>query len=254
MNKKKKIPLIICIDFDDTIVKTNSDFTIKECRIGAKKVINSWHKKGHYIIIWTCRTGDTQLEAEEFLKKEGINYDKINDHSVYTYKDWPNPGRKIYGDVYIDDKSPEHILKGMPSWEDLDSMINSISENKSSKLEECLPTSALILLNEKCTEGTLTSNLGDVVQFHNNADGIIATFSYKKLNEYLPEDVNIWDLLAKDKQFLTDYPTKLTVSHEIIKDAYNSIGIKNSIKLIFDSYNSDEEEQSKIKNFLNKQL
>ena len=124
----KKLPLIAAVDFDDTLVETNPDFSIKSLKPHAGDVLRKWQKQGIYVIIWTCRTGDTQLEAEEFLKDHKIPFDKINDHSVYTYKDWPNAtdSKKAYGDIYIDDKSPEHIINGMPSWVELDKMIQGI--------------------------------------------------------------------------------------------------------------------------------
>lgn len=100
-----KIPLIVCVDFDGTIVNNGPDNSIISLKPAVKTVLNLWNEMGIYVIIWTCRTGDTQIEAEIFLKENKINYDKINDHSSYTYRDWPKAGKKVYADIYIDDRN-----------------------------------------------------------------------------------------------------------------------------------------------------
>lgn len=119
-------PIIICIDFDDTIVETNKDFSINKLRENAKEVINKWYMLGAYIIIWTCRTDETQLTAELFLKENGILYDKINEQSVYTSIEWPGNSRKVYGDIYIDDKDPDNIINSMPTWLEIDGKLELI--------------------------------------------------------------------------------------------------------------------------------
>ena len=129
MKNEGKIPLIIAVDFDDTICKCNPDYSIGELLPDAKEIINKWHEQGIYIIIWTCRTNETQIDAEVFLKEQGINYDKINDHSCYTYRDWPNPGRKVYADIYIDDKSVENVYEYLPSWLGIDKMVQTTLES-----------------------------------------------------------------------------------------------------------------------------
>jgi len=122
----KKLPLIIAVDFDDTIVNTDPFFNISTLKEGAKEVINKWYAQGIYIIIWTCRHMETKNTAELFLIENGINFHKINEHSIFTHIDWPNPGPKVYADIYIDDKSLELVSQGKSiDWNIIDEQVKN---------------------------------------------------------------------------------------------------------------------------------
>ena len=49
--------MVLAIDFDGCIVEETYP-EIGELRKDAKKIINQLVQDGHYIIIWTCRTGE----------------------------------------------------------------------------------------------------------------------------------------------------------------------------------------------------
>jgi hydroxymethylpyrimidine pyrophosphatase-like HAD family hydrolase len=95
-------PLILAVDFDGTIIKNEKDYVPRTLMPNAKEVIEWAHKKGCYIIIWTCRSGEMLQQMSEFLKSNKIVYDMINDN-------YPQVGfvtsRKIFSDFYIDDRS-----------------------------------------------------------------------------------------------------------------------------------------------------
>ena len=111
---------IVAIDFDGTIVED------KYPEIGtlipeAKKYINKLRADGYEVIIWTTRTHLKLLEAIEFLAKEGIKYNGINQSSqanlmMYNGQD----SRKIFADMYIDDRG---LLSPMPPWSEIYDMI-----------------------------------------------------------------------------------------------------------------------------------
>ncbi len=99
---------IIAIDFDDTIVI--SDYPeIIGFKPGAKKAIKKLKDAGCRIVIWTCRT-DTD-KVEEFLIKNNVPFDAINDNSAITDEEWKRTGfedtRKIGADLVIDDRAIE---------------------------------------------------------------------------------------------------------------------------------------------------
>lgn len=111
--------LTLAIDFDGCIVKEKYP-KIGKLRKDAKKIVNTLYDDGHYIIIWTCRTGKHLLEAELFLIKNKIRYHKINQHhpqDLLLYKDF---GPKIGASYYIDDKG----IGGLPSWKEIYKIIN----------------------------------------------------------------------------------------------------------------------------------
>ena len=106
--------MILAIDFDDTIVKEEYP-KIGPLRIGAKKYINKLFDDGHYIIIWTCRSDDAELEAEIFLLENKIRFHKVNAHNPVNIHRYGNDTRKISAHLYIDDKN----ISGLPTWEEI---------------------------------------------------------------------------------------------------------------------------------------
>ena len=95
---------IIAVDFDGTL------FTDEYPYIGKPiwSVINFCKKarqEGDTLILWTCRCGDDLKEAVEACKDVGLEFDYVNENSKEHMAKFNNQDtRKIYADVYIDDK------------------------------------------------------------------------------------------------------------------------------------------------------
>lgn len=90
----------IAVDFDGTIVEH------KFPEIGAIKQnvvdkVREWHKQGHVIIIWTCRTDEYLEEAKKFLDEIKLPYHAINENYGNTIGDC----RKVLAHVYLDDRA-----------------------------------------------------------------------------------------------------------------------------------------------------
>ena len=102
--------MVIAIDFDGTIA-THSYPECGEIKPHAKDVINELYDAGHQIIIWTCRSDDSLDLAKEFLAEHGIRYHRINEQ-LQSVLDEFGETRKIFADVYIDDRN----LGGLPDW------------------------------------------------------------------------------------------------------------------------------------------
>ena len=96
---------IISIDYDDTIVYANYP------EVGIMKL----YSEGHTIIINTCRSGEHQKMAEEYLRQSGVLFHHINENHPDNIAQYDSDSRKIFADVYIDDKQlgglPEHWLE-----------------------------------------------------------------------------------------------------------------------------------------------
>jgi hypothetical protein len=106
--------MIIAIDFDGTIAHScwpNVGTLIP----GAKEYINRLYADGHYIIIWTCRAGEPLIKAINYLLAAGVKFHRINDDEPGVYAQYGGGGRKLYADVYIDDKQ----VGGLPPWSDI---------------------------------------------------------------------------------------------------------------------------------------
>jgi hydroxymethylpyrimidine pyrophosphatase-like HAD family hydrolase len=93
---------IISIDFDGTIAKQTDDLIPKKLIPNAKEVINWCYDKGCYIIIWTCRSGKSQISSMmKFLKDNKIKFHIVNKNAPWiTFTDSP----KIFANLYIDDR------------------------------------------------------------------------------------------------------------------------------------------------------
>jgi hypothetical protein len=103
--------MIIAIDFDGTLVEH------KFPEIGnmipfAFDVCKEWQKRGHDLILWTCRENKDLDLAVYFCKLRGLNFDSIN-KNILTLSFDCKP--KIYADWYIDDRmfkpNERHLIK-----------------------------------------------------------------------------------------------------------------------------------------------
>lgn len=103
--------MIIAVDFDGTIHGGKYP-RIGYLLPGVKKTISSLRKRGHYIIIWTCRAGPDLLDAINWLLEKGIEFDRINDNHPSNIALYGGNTRKIYADTYIDDKQ----VGDLPEW------------------------------------------------------------------------------------------------------------------------------------------
>jgi hypothetical protein len=110
---------IISFDYDDTIVVADYP-NIGTIKRFAKEVINSLYDEGHTIIINTCRSGKHEADAALYLTQCGVMYHHINENHPENIAIYDSDSRKIYADIYVDDKQ----LGGLPeSWLTIDEMI-----------------------------------------------------------------------------------------------------------------------------------
>ena len=130
--------MIVAIDFDNTIVKSDYPGT-GVIHLWAKDVINKWYAMGVYIIIWTCRTGQSEKDAEAFLLAEGVNFHKLNGHhpngllnyGTETQIEHGLESRKVWSHVLIDDTSIDWVLNGHPGWKCLERYMDLIIDKNS---------------------------------------------------------------------------------------------------------------------------
>lgn len=102
--KSKRAYTIYAVDFDGTLCE--SVFP----EIGAPNIALINHlikrrKHGNKIILWTCRVGERVQEAVEWCRERGLEFDAVNANLPEMIEHWGNDPRKIFADVYIDDKA-----------------------------------------------------------------------------------------------------------------------------------------------------
>lgn len=103
--------MIIAIDFDGTICRGKFP-AIDGLQPYAKEVMQALKDAGHYIIINTCRSNDQLLEAINWMLAEGLAFDRVNDNRPEQIAYFNSNSRKVYANVYIDDKN----LGGFDGW------------------------------------------------------------------------------------------------------------------------------------------
>jgi len=108
--------MIIALDFDGTLVGHTFP-EIGEPRMWLIKKAIQWRKEGNKLILWTCREDvksldyanytprDYLTEAVEFCKSLGLEFDAVNKQLDEIDDPMLKVGRKIFADIYIDDRS-----------------------------------------------------------------------------------------------------------------------------------------------------
>lgn len=120
--------MIIAIDFDGTL-HTGAFPNIGEMALNAKECMQRLKNDGHYLIIWTCRCGDRQTEAINWLLEKGIPFDRINEHEPENLAKYETNARKVYAHLYVDDRQ----IGGLPPWQDI---YNYITEEEQKYLDK----------------------------------------------------------------------------------------------------------------------
>jgi len=113
---------IAAIDYDGTLF-TLSWPKLGEPRKEVIKKVKEFEKAGADIVLWTCREGKSLQEALSRCSQEGLQFVSVNESSpsAKEYQDSQLEAngdifglRKVYADIYVDDKSPgsiEYFLK-----------------------------------------------------------------------------------------------------------------------------------------------
>lgn len=95
---------IYAVDFDGTLCESVYP------GIGAPNISLINHLKlrrsqGNKIILWTCRVSEKLEEAVKWCKDHGLEFDAVNDNLPEMIEKWGGQSRKVFADIYIDDKS-----------------------------------------------------------------------------------------------------------------------------------------------------
>lgn len=91
--------MIISVDFDETL-QINGQPNIK-----LFELLKMQQRAGNIIILNTCREGKRLNEAVLFCQKNGLMFSAINANVPQTINKFGYDPRKIFADIYIDDKA-----------------------------------------------------------------------------------------------------------------------------------------------------
>ena len=96
--------MIIAVDFDGTICEDEYP-KIGKAKLDIINYLQYAKLSGDKIILWTCREGKDLEDAIKFCKWYGLEFDAVNDNLPENIEKYKNNTRKIFADIYIDDKS-----------------------------------------------------------------------------------------------------------------------------------------------------
>lgn len=95
---------IIAVDFDGTLC-SNCYPQIGVPNFRLIRILKDLKKNGKKLILWTCRSGTELEQALAWCRKMGVIFDAVNDNLPEITEQYRNNSRKIFADVYIDDKA-----------------------------------------------------------------------------------------------------------------------------------------------------
>lgn len=121
--------MIIAVDFDGTIVEHRYPEIGKEI-LFAFDTLKALHQQGHKLILWTFRSGKELDEAVAYCKENGLTFYAVNANSPVEVFNPDTISRKIYADLYIDDRN----VGGLPGWGEIWNMLNPESVRDQSEL------------------------------------------------------------------------------------------------------------------------
>lgn len=111
---EREMSPIIAVDFDGTLCRDEYP-AIGEANDGLIRYLRYQQKKGARLILWTCRNGKLLVQAVEWCRKYHLEFDAVNENLPEVLERYGGDSRKIFADIYIDDKSmaPPNCMAGV---------------------------------------------------------------------------------------------------------------------------------------------
>lgn len=91
--------MIIAVDYDGTLYKD------KQINLNLIARLQAEQRKGNIVILWTCRSNKHIAEALRTLQDNGFMPNYVNQNVPQIIRQFGYDPRKIYADIYIDDKA-----------------------------------------------------------------------------------------------------------------------------------------------------
>ena len=97
--------MIIAVDFDGTLCDDTYP-SIGEPHIELIEQLKQFKEAdtSNRLILWTCRANEELEKAVSWCSKFGLYFDALNDNVIEHIQKYDFNTRKVFADVYIDDK------------------------------------------------------------------------------------------------------------------------------------------------------
>lgn len=100
----KKDFLIYAVDFDGTLCEHKFP-DIGSANMTLIGYLVNQREHGAKIILWTNRVGERLTEAVQWSAAHGLEFDAVNENLPEVINHYNTDSRKVYADIYIDDRS-----------------------------------------------------------------------------------------------------------------------------------------------------
>ncbi|MDO4178952.1 MAG: hypothetical protein Q4D21_07160 [Phascolarctobacterium sp.] len=95
--------MIIAVDFDGTLCEDAfPEIGRPNLELIRKLKIN--HMNGDKLILWTCRTDEDLTRALSWCQGFGLVFDAVNENLPEVIALYGGDSRKIFADIYLDDR------------------------------------------------------------------------------------------------------------------------------------------------------
>lgn len=101
---ERVLPYIVAVDFDGTLCE-NKFPEIGKPKHDVIDTIKEYRSYGWKIILWTCRNKEHLTKALAWCEVLGLKFDAVNTNLPEVQDMFGGDTRKIFADVYIDDKN-----------------------------------------------------------------------------------------------------------------------------------------------------
>ena len=98
--------MIIAVDFDGVLCE-NRYPNIGGANKKLIKYLVSEQRSGNKLILWTCRRGEELEQAVDWCKKNGLQFDAVNENLDFIIESFGGNTRKVFANVYIDDRNAD---------------------------------------------------------------------------------------------------------------------------------------------------
>lgn len=105
--------MIVAVDFDGTLCRDEFP-EIGSPNYRMISLVREIIDAGHEVVLWTSRADDRLVEAVRWCEDRGLHFCAVNENAPSNQAryegEYPNGTRKVYADVYVDDKDARFRL------------------------------------------------------------------------------------------------------------------------------------------------
>lgn len=97
--------MIVAVDFDGILCEDRFP-CIGKPNYEMVSFVRQLIDAGHEVVLWTCRVEDRLEEALAWCEDRGLHFCAVNENAPSNLEQYGTNSRKVYADVYLEDRCP----------------------------------------------------------------------------------------------------------------------------------------------------